>query len=81
MNNVGILLSSILSLIIFILFKQAGVRTTHAVTGLAKGLYFVMTRNFKSYLQSKQGLMMMMMMMMMSIHLLSSAPVRLSVCL
>jgi hypothetical protein len=78
MNNMGVLLSSILALIIFIVFKQARVRTTHAVTSLAKGLYFFRERNFKSYLQSKQGLMMMMMMI---IHPLSSASVRPSVCL
>jgi len=68
-------LSSILDLIIFIVFKQARVRTTHAVTGLAKGLYFVKARNFESHLQSRQGLMMMI------IHSLSSAPVHPSVCL
>jgi len=72
----GIPLSSILALIILPYLKQARVRTTHAVTGLAKGLYFVRARNFKSYLQRKQGVMIMIM-----IHPLSITPVRPSVCL
>jgi hypothetical protein len=78
MNNMGIPLSTILALITFIAFKQARVSKTRAVTGLAKGLDFVRARNLRSYLQSKKGLMMMMMMTT-SIHLLSSAPVLLSV--
>jgi len=44
MNNMDTPLSSIVIIIIFIVFRQARVRTTHAVTGLAKGLYFLRAR-------------------------------------
>lgn len=72
-NNMDTPLSSVLAIIVFVVFKQARVRTTHVVTGLAKGPYFLRAKYFKNYLQSKQGLIMM------SIHPLSSAPVRPSV--
>jgi len=69
----GMSLSCTLALIVCIVFKQARVRKLHAVTGLAKGIHFVRARNFKSYLQIKQGLMM--------IHPLSSTQVHPSICL